>query len=468
MARFLKQSTASQEAVIGPFVDDTDAITLETGLSIANTDIKLVKGGTTVQVNKDSGGATHLANGMFHLTFNASDTSALGILDVSVKKSGALLVREVFYVLDAEAFDALHGTGNGVRADVQGWLGATPATPSVSGVPEVDVTHVSGGLEDISTATALSTIDGNVDAILVDTGTTLDGKLNTIDTNVDAILVDTAEIGTAGAGLTAIPTQDANVVQISGDTTAANNLEAAFDGTGYDDGGVNRIGANLKEVDQVAIVSHASGRVPSDVRAINSDISGSAGDLQDFVQNGYDSANNRVFADVTAISGSTDAADNLEAWWANVDAQVNVASATATTVVFDDAAMIGTDDYYNGMIVFVYGGTGAGQARLVTSYVGSTKTATVFPAWGTNPDATSDVIVTAGPGIGADMAETDVEMYGTTRNLPEVLNFLAAMMRNEVNVDSDSIDLRNDADSGNLATWGISDDGTTFVVNEGT
>jgi len=37
-----------------------------------------------------------------------------------------------------------------------------------------------------------------------------------------------------------------------------------------------------------------------------------------------------------------------------------------------------------------------------------------------------------------------------------------------VNVDSDSIDLRNDADSGNLATWGISDDGTTFVVNEGT
>jgi hypothetical protein len=42
-----------------------------------------------------------------------------------------------------------------------------------------------------SIAADIATIDSNVDAILVDTGTTLDGKLNTIDTNVDAVLVDT-------------------------------------------------------------------------------------------------------------------------------------------------------------------------------------------------------------------------------------------------------------------------------------
>ena len=52
----------------------------------------------------------------------------------------------------------------------------------------------------------INTIDGIVDAILVDTGTTLDGKINTLDGIVDSILVDTAEIGTAGAGLTAIMT----------------------------------------------------------------------------------------------------------------------------------------------------------------------------------------------------------------------------------------------------------------------
>lgn len=37
----------------------------------------------------------------------------------------------------------------------------------------------------------VTTVDTVVDSILVDTGTTLDGKINTIDTNVDAILVDT-------------------------------------------------------------------------------------------------------------------------------------------------------------------------------------------------------------------------------------------------------------------------------------
>jgi hypothetical protein len=39
-------------------------------------------------------------------------------------------------------------------------------------------------------------IDGIVDAILVDTGTTLDGKIDTIDGNVDSILADTNELQT--------------------------------------------------------------------------------------------------------------------------------------------------------------------------------------------------------------------------------------------------------------------------------
>ncbi len=41
---------------------------------------------------------------------------------------------------------------------------------------------------------AIATVDGNVDAILVDTGTTLDSAIATVDTNVDAILVDTNEL----------------------------------------------------------------------------------------------------------------------------------------------------------------------------------------------------------------------------------------------------------------------------------
>lgn len=60
----------------------------------------------------------------------------------------------------------------------------------------------------LATAAALSTVDSNVGAILVDTGTTLDGKLNTIDGIVDSILEDTGT--TLPASLAALPTAAAN------------------------------------------------------------------------------------------------------------------------------------------------------------------------------------------------------------------------------------------------------------------
>lgn len=49
----------------------------------------------------------------------------------------------------------------------------------------------------------------------------------------------------------------------------------------------------------------------------------------------------------------------------------------------------GTDDAYNGMTVEITGGTGSGQVRHITDYVGSTKVATVDAAWSANPDNTS-------------------------------------------------------------------------------
>jgi hypothetical protein len=64
-----------------------------------------------------------------------------------------------------------------------------------------------------------------------------------------------------------------------------------------------------------------------------------------------------------------------------------VASATNTSVtLYSDAET--DDDYYNGLIIGIIEGTGAGQMRTITDYDGTTKTATV-DAWGTNPDATS-------------------------------------------------------------------------------
>lgn len=48
-----------------------------------------------------------------------------------------------------------------------------------------------------------------------------------------------------------------------------------------------------------------------------------------------------------------------------------------------------TDDFYNGMLVRITSGTGSGQVRRITDYVGASKVATVDSNWTTTPDNTS-------------------------------------------------------------------------------
>lgn len=103
----LKQSTASQEVPLGYFLDSTDGNTEETALSIANTDIKLWKAGATSLANKNSGGATHMANGLYYAVLDATDTDTLGPLVIFVHVAGALPVRLECRVMPANAYEAL-------------------------------------------------------------------------------------------------------------------------------------------------------------------------------------------------------------------------------------------------------------------------------------------------------------------------------------------------------------------------
>lgn len=53
-----------------------------------------------------------------------------------------------------------------------------------------------------------------------------------------------------------------------------------------------------------------------------------------------------------------------------------------------------------------------------------------------------------------------------TATLPQWIAYFGAWSVNEINSDSNSVDLRNSADSGNLASYPVSDDGTTFTISE--
>jgi hypothetical protein len=107
----LRKSTASQEVLLGPFLDDTDGKTAETGLTINASDIKLWKRGGTTEANKNSGGATHIADGRYYATLDATDTDTVGELILNVAVAGALPVRLVCCVFEAAVFDSLFASG---------------------------------------------------------------------------------------------------------------------------------------------------------------------------------------------------------------------------------------------------------------------------------------------------------------------------------------------------------------------
>lgn len=81
-------------------------------------------------------------------------------------------------------------------------------------------------------------------------------------------------------------------------------------------------------------------------------------------------------------------------------------SAAASTLVLRSGAS-STNDLYNGQRVEIARGTGAGQVRTITDYIGSSKTATVDRAWATNPDATSVYLIKSQGGtLGADVTSS--------------------------------------------------------------
>jgi hypothetical protein len=112
MSIILRQSTAGQEVPLGPFLDTTDGDSEETGLTIANTDILLWKTGSTTLASKNSGGATHISNGVYYAVLDATDTNTVGSLKIFVHVAGALFCTLTCLVYPTAVYDALiAGTG---------------------------------------------------------------------------------------------------------------------------------------------------------------------------------------------------------------------------------------------------------------------------------------------------------------------------------------------------------------------
>lgn len=224
----LRQSTASQEIPLGPFVDALDGDAEETGLSIANTDIKLWKSGATTLANKNSGGATHISNGIYYAVLDATDTDTLGPMAVFVHVSGALAVRVACMVLSANVYDALVAASDKLDANVEEWKGAT--APAMTG----DAFARLGAPAGASIAADLAAIDDAVDTEVA----AIKAKTDNLPSDpADQSAVEAAIDAAEAAILAKLPAAlvggriDANAGAISGSSTAADRLEEGALGT---------------------------------------------------------------------------------------------------------------------------------------------------------------------------------------------------------------------------------------------
>ena len=108
MDGWLKQSTAVT-VPIGPFVDESNATTPETGLTIAQGAVLLSKNGAVLAQKNYAASCITLDTsvGMYGCGLNATDTGTVGLLSLSVHTWGALPVRHTYMVLPGHVYGGL-------------------------------------------------------------------------------------------------------------------------------------------------------------------------------------------------------------------------------------------------------------------------------------------------------------------------------------------------------------------------
>jgi len=244
-AGYLQANTAV-DVLIGPFVDETDGKTAETGLTLSQGDIKLSKNGQALAQKNDDTAAAHDANGYYNCELDATDTNTEGTLTLIVHKSGALPVRHDFMVLAQAAYISLvtaKDTGFmdvNVKAisedttaadncelmfDGTGYAGGTtPLNVNVSSISNNAITAASIATGAID-ADAIA--DNAIDAGAIATGAITAAKFASGAIDAAALAADAgSEIATAvWASATRTVTSAANITSTGGTVT--------LDGSGY-------------------------------------------------------------------------------------------------------------------------------------------------------------------------------------------------------------------------------------------
>lgn len=203
-AGFLRQNTAV-DVLVGPFVDSTDGDTEETGLTIAQADVRLSKNGQTGAQKNDNTTCAHDADGFYNCELDATDTNTVGQLTLWVHVAGALAVRHDYQVIEDAVYDRLFAdsaAGYSTHSAADVWAVATRLLTAGTNIVLAKGTGVTG-FTDIDAGgirTAVGLASANLDTQLADLPTVAEFEARTLvaanyfDPAADEVLANVRKI----------------------------------------------------------------------------------------------------------------------------------------------------------------------------------------------------------------------------------------------------------------------------------
>lgn len=340
----------------------------ETMSALAVGDILIYKGTSITQRSSTSGFAlidtdgidVDTLTGVNAISIDLSDNTDAGFYAVGsfytvVLGPITIDAQTVYTVLATFRIVAAEGITGEPKVDVDGWLGTAAATPTVAGVPEVDLTHVAG-----STA-SVSTIASSIATLLAAIGTLTDAAADGDPTATDTLMQYVKQLVNVLVG-------SAGIVTFPAGAAPANAVNLAE---------VLRYVAEFVDT-EVAAIKAKTDNLPADP-ADASDVAALIDALPTAAENA-DAVWDEAVTDHVAAGSFGQGAQAT---------RIGTAQAGASGTITLDASASGSDSFYNNLWIAIVSGTGADQVRKISAYVGATKVATITPSWATTPDSTS-------------------------------------------------------------------------------
>jgi hypothetical protein len=482
---FLKQSTAVI-VKLGPFLDETNGKDAETGLTISQADIRLSKNGGAYAQSHNAAGATHDEKGNYGVPLDTTDTGTLGTLRVHIHESGALPVWQDFMVVPANVWDSLFASDKLQvhAAEISNGL-ITADAIATDAISAAKIAANAIGSSEFAQAAADKVWSTAARALTDKAGFTISGTKQTLDAlndlsaadvnaQVDSAL-DTAIPGSPTAHSINERIKALDTLLESGGSGDAAAIKAKTDNLPADPADDSDIDSQLATID--GNIDTLITRIPAEVAQKQHLVNGT-GDITPPSNKGiWDALGDGTKAisglnDLSAADVNAECDTALSDYDAVVPADLPTNFADLAITVTTGKVTVGTNDDKTGyglsaaaidaiwdeVIETAHeddGSAGEHLNALAKDILARTNTQTLNGLLG--------VADSAGKDVPRQVWDETEGKTGDTHSFETVITRLYRFLMNKMNITdaSGAVALRNETDSGSIATQTITDDDTT-------